>query len=1098
MTGDEIGRGVSLPIPLLLLAIEACDEYEAGWRSGGRPQIESFLTGVDSPLYDDLLARLVEMEVELRVNSGENPDLDEYRSRFPDDPHLVETAYWCGIRNGKAPVVEGQTKAPSFGIFVPSRFGDYELQRCVGKGGMGSVYQALEISTGRPVAIKLIRSDLLESIAKDSRREVVKRFLAEAQAVAALTHEHIVPLYRFGEIDGRHFYVMRFIDGPSLAEINKREALNPLRAAALLATIARAVDYAHTRGILHRDLKPSNILVDAADRPYVTDFGLAKKLFDTSPELTPSMAIIGTPTYLAPEVIAGSGSGRFSAASDIYSLGATLYELIAGQPPFEAAEPLALFRKITDDEPIAPSRLRPHIARDLETICLKCLSKVARLRYPSAGALAGDLERFLAGIPIQGRRLSLIERLKRWLQRRGRALSAALVALGALIAVFIVRVESWNDKINDKADAIISADIGGMSRLSGALGDDRKRVVQRVIELANEAPLDQGRRLRAALIAVQDDPRQIDVLCDHLLTCDLEEMPVLVACLCDVPHVHMKPSVDRLWSTFRSNTASSASRLRAACALAKLSAADDRWPFEGAAIGDVLVVEQNIVNNPEVVAGWLSQLDTLSSYFEPRLHELFFDRSQRFRGIAASCVLSQLLFDQPEKRSSLVAAAEPDQLRPLVERWPTDSKAFLSSLVKLLPPPRRHAAHLPPDQLEREGKQRANIAAVLLQGENRHLAFEALELREDPSSRALLPELLGALKTDCTMLLELARYAPPLSRQSVILALSHSSGSESNSTCGDALASKLIDLYVNDPHPGVHSVSRLALKRRDRIPDLDRADADLPIGFRSNEMGWYQEVNGHCLAVVAAPSKFEMVWRPDEMTPATSLQREIKHSFAVSTTMVTVEQYSKFMLDQKIHHQDHRDLFRSEWYDKVVSPSVDCPVNSINFHAAASYCNWLSRISGIAEEEMCYEQLGLGPIGKVRLRSDYRQRTGYRLLDEEEWICAYRAGTQTRYSFGQSRDLLNEYVWLKDVGGRVTHAVGGKRPNDFGIHDMMGSLYEWCSPPPDYAPRRKMTLVSQPFDADASLLDASRSILADPSFLDQHVGFRIGRTLPIH
>ncbi|MCS6850183.1 MAG: serine/threonine protein kinase [Gemmataceae bacterium] len=288
-------------------------------------------------------------------------------------------------------------------------FAGYELLEELGRGGMGVVYKARQLSLNRTVALKMVLTGRFVS------EEEVQRFKAEAAAAARLRHPNIVTVHEVGEVDGQYFYTMELIEGPSLAQ---RVAAGPLpgrQAAHYLLHIARAIHHAHQRGVLHRDLKPSNILLDADDQPHVADFGLAKHLGGDAAQ-TRSGALLGTPSYMAPE----QASGRVRSlgpACDVYGLGAVLYELITGQPPFLADTPLETVRLVLDREPAPPKLLNPDIDDDLETICLKCLEKEPGDRYPSAAELAADLERYLRGDAIRAGSLNLFERLARALGR---------------------------------------------------------------------------------------------------------------------------------------------------------------------------------------------------------------------------------------------------------------------------------------------------------------------------------------------------------------------------------------------------------------------------------------------------------------------------------------------------------------------------------------------------------------------------------------------------------------------------------------------------------------------------------------------------------
>ena len=369
------------------------------------------------------LAEILAVELD-KLQSGQPPDVDALAATHP---HLAKQlqAVWpaslladvaghCATMHdddlsplpdrllGKPFLLGGET-APQA---IIDRMGDYELLEEIGRGGMGVVFRARQISLDRQVAVKMIRGDRLNS---ELERQ---RFLAEAQATARLDHPGIVPVYEVGEFDGTPYFSMQLISGETLADRLFDGPLPQREAAKMLAAVAHAIDHAHTEGILHRDIKPSNILIGLNGRPMVTDFGLAK-ILDAGNSLTNTGSILGTPSYMSPEQAGGRGATSGPAA-DIYSLGTVLYHALTGRPPFLASSPIEMALKIIEHDPPLPRLLDPTIDRDLEMIVIRCLQKPPDLRYATAGKLAEDLESFVRDEPVTARGGSFSDVIARW------------------------------------------------------------------------------------------------------------------------------------------------------------------------------------------------------------------------------------------------------------------------------------------------------------------------------------------------------------------------------------------------------------------------------------------------------------------------------------------------------------------------------------------------------------------------------------------------------------------------------------------------------------------------------------------------------------
>ena len=458
------------------------EAFEHAWRAGLRPSIDDVLRG-EVAEHEQLLVELIHVDLEFRLKGGEAARVESYLDRYPQltrkratvldllkaecdlrqraegDRGLGEyalrfPAYFEDLRQrltGTAALSIGRSKfnAPAGGCELPVVPG-YEIVQEIGRGGMGIVYEARQLGLSRTVALKMILTGF-QADTKD-----LARFRSEAAALARLQHPNIVQIYDVGEAAGRPFFVFEFVAGGSLAQ-HLSGTPQPVRPAAqLAATLARAVHAAHESGVIHRDLKPANILLRnesggpvprtahlASLAPKITDFGLAKCVGGDGErpelrELTMTGDLLGTPNYMAPEQ-ARVRRQRMGTSVDVYSLGAILYELLTGRPPFTGETPLNVVLQVLHNEPVSVTSLRPDVPRDLETICLKCLRKEPRQRYASALDLADDLQRFLRDEPVRARPVGPVEKLARLVRRHpaptlllAAGLLAPLVALVTL------------------------------------------------------------------------------------------------------------------------------------------------------------------------------------------------------------------------------------------------------------------------------------------------------------------------------------------------------------------------------------------------------------------------------------------------------------------------------------------------------------------------------------------------------------------------------------------------------------------------------------------------------------------------------------------
>ncbi len=401
-----------------------------------------------SPLDEVIAAYLLALE------SGQNPNRHAWIEKHPEVAEGLR-AYFADedrFERAATPLMDAMVTVAASGILTDAvvsipYFGDYQLLEEIDRGGMGVVFKARQVSLGRSVALKMILSGQFAC------GDDVRRFRDEASAAAGLDHQNIVPIYEIGEHDGRQYFSMKLVDGSSLRREMATFQGRPTEAARLMVAVARAVHYAHQHGIIHRDLKPANILLDKQGQPHVTDFGLAKRFGESAhaaeAQMTQTGALLGTPAYMSPEQALGRHK-EISTSTDVYSLGAILYEMLTSRPPFVGQTPLEVLAQLKEVEPSPPRRLRPELDRDLEVICLKCLRKEPLQRYGSAEALADDLDRWLRGEPILARPSGITERAWRWCRRNPVVAGLAGAAVFSLV-LGITASSHYAIKANEKA-----------------------------------------------------------------------------------------------------------------------------------------------------------------------------------------------------------------------------------------------------------------------------------------------------------------------------------------------------------------------------------------------------------------------------------------------------------------------------------------------------------------------------------------------------------------------------------------------------------------------------------------------------------------------
>jgi WD40 repeat protein len=461
---DRLLAAAGVTAPQTVAAVLAVDQWQR-WHAGDRVSAENYLARYLAVAADPNCALLlVYGEFLVSEELGWAPSADDYLARFPQYAKALRAQFGFHAAVAEAEVTlagptlagisSGRTVAPRDGVAISQRGGQlpvvpgYELLAEVGRGGMGVVYKAQHIALDRLVALKMVLGGEHAGPAE------VERFRAEALAAARLQHPNIVQIHEVGEHGGLRFLAMEYVEGTDLARWLAGTPQAPHEAAALVEVLARAMQYAHSKGVVHRDLKPANVLLQApapragsVGTPKVTDFGLARRL-DADSGQTRTGLVMGTPSYMAPEQAHGR-SKEVGPASDVYALGALLYECLTGRPPFRGASVYETLDQVRSQDPVSPRTLQPSMPRDLETICLKCLRKEPGKRYASAADLADDLKRYQAGEPVRARPTGRVERAAKWARRR--PATAALLAVCTLALLLGLAADLWfTDKLSDE------------------------------------------------------------------------------------------------------------------------------------------------------------------------------------------------------------------------------------------------------------------------------------------------------------------------------------------------------------------------------------------------------------------------------------------------------------------------------------------------------------------------------------------------------------------------------------------------------------------------------------------------------------------------
>ncbi|MGD9634356.1 MAG: protein kinase [Pirellulales bacterium] len=1004
------------------------------WRSGVGVEAEQYFALLPE-LHADVEEAMVLIcgEAQLREELGTKPALSEYQRRFPELSDELALQFDVDKLFHRATDVAEFSEVETIDASADGsqhELGGYELLAEIGRGASGVVYRARQKSLNRLVAIKI-----LENPGDDPAR--AHRQQQEAEILARLTHPNVVRVYEVLSHRGRVHLVMELVEGPTLRESTSGRPMNARLAAELMATLADTVHAVHESGILHRDLKPSNVLLASGNEPKVTDFGLAKLQVEDN-YLTTNDSILGTPSYMSPEQAIGDVA-HIGPTSDVYSLGAIIYELLTGRPPFLGVTILDTLALIREREPVSPRQLQPKTPRDLETICLECLQKRPLDRYPNARELANDLRRFLHGELILARPPGPTERIARYVRRKP-AVVTALALLAALLVVtsfFAYRMRQQQLQLSAAAlvEAVATADAQTLPRLLERIAADAEHT-RPLIQTA----LAEGKPFGSAWLNLSLAELAIDPAAPtgQVLVYLPQAHPSEVAPIVNLLAEHRMEISETVWEQLLNEKSPDDERLRVACLAARLAPTDERWTAVANPVARALVHQ-----HPLDVAAFTTALLPVRNAITPAIVALFRNgQLESANRRAALSIVARYATEEVETLVDLAVSAQPDEfalLIPALEQQADRARPLLQEIfgadVNIRALQSRQglkSTHDVERVFDNAQSRRATAAAALWRLGDESAALSVLSRGGDADVRAWLVELLVPMGISISeVLAQINDTSDAGTRQAFVMALGQSPANQLQDHTRQMLIGSVSRLYTDDADAGVHAACRWLLAARlhadDTLAELDEQVARVASPGRS----WQSGPNHHYFSIVHIPSDFKTGSPPDELwREADEIPRPNPRARTIAMSMyeVTVEQYQRF---------------RPWTGDSLYTPQPECPINNVSWFDAASYCRWLSEQEHVPEDQMVYPPADEIKPG-MRLAADWQDRTGYRLPNEVEWEYACRAGTTASRYCGDGTAMLRHYAWYLNFSDDHSWPVGQLKPNELGLFDMLGNVAERC------------------------------------------------------